>query len=95
MRNHYLIIFSIHILKLGILGCDYKACDVKKETMNAYCAEVRKLEDHLEGLEFHHVSHDNNVAPDVLSKLGSKRTGSDRRIHSRPAQAIDQSPQRP
>jgi ribonuclease HI len=23
-----------------------KACDVKKETMNAYCAEVRKLEDH-------------------------------------------------
>jgi ribonuclease HI len=49
-----------------------KACDVKKETMNAYCAEVRKLEDHFEGLEFHHVSHDNNVAADVLSKLGSK-----------------------
>jgi ribonuclease HI len=50
-----------------------KACDVKKETMNAYCAEVRKLEDHLEGLEFHHMSHDNNMAADVLSKLGSKR----------------------
>jgi ribonuclease HI len=49
-----------------------KACDVKKETMNAYCAEVRKLEDHFEGLEFHHVSRDNNVAADVLSKLGSK-----------------------
>jgi hypothetical protein len=41
--------------------------------MNAYCAEVRKLEDHFEGLEFHHVSRDNNVAVDVLSKLGSKR----------------------
>jgi hypothetical protein len=40
--------------------------------MNAYCAEVRKLEDHFEGLEFHHVSRDNNVAADVLSKLGSK-----------------------
>jgi hypothetical protein len=40
--------------------------------MNAYCAEVRKLEDHFEGLEFHHVSRDNNVATDVLSKLGSK-----------------------
>jgi hypothetical protein len=41
--------------------------------MNAYCAEVCKLEDHFEGLEFHHVSRDNNVAADVLSKLGSKR----------------------
>jgi hypothetical protein len=40
--------------------------------MNAYCTEVRKLEDHFEGLEFHHVSRDNNVATDVLSKLGSK-----------------------
>jgi hypothetical protein len=50
-----------------------KACNVKKETMNAYCAEVHKLEDHFEGLEFHHVSSDNNMAADVLSKLGSKR----------------------
>jgi hypothetical protein len=41
--------------------------------MNAYCAEVRKLEDHFEDLEFHHVSRDNNVVADVLSKLGSKR----------------------
>jgi hypothetical protein len=50
-----------------------KACDVKKETMNNHCAEVRKLEDHFEGLEFHHVSRDNNMAADVLSKPGSKR----------------------
>jgi hypothetical protein len=50
-----------------------KAYNVKKETMNAYCAEVHKLEDHFEGLEFHHVSSDNNMAADVLSKLGSKR----------------------
>jgi ribonuclease HI len=49
-----------------------KACNVKKETMNAYCAEVRKLEDHFDGLEFHHVTRDNNVAADVLSNLGSK-----------------------
>jgi hypothetical protein len=34
---------------------------------------VRKLEDHFEGLQFHHVTRDNNVAADVLSKLGSKR----------------------
>jgi ribonuclease HI len=51
-----------------------KACDIKTESMNAYCAEVHKLEAHFKGLEFHHVSHDNNVATDVLSKLGSKRT---------------------
>jgi ribonuclease HI len=50
-----------------------KACDIKKDSMNAYCAEVRKLEDHFEGLEFHHVFRNNNVAVDVLSKLGSKR----------------------
>jgi ribonuclease HI len=50
-----------------------KACDVKKETMNAYCTEVHKLKDHFEGLEFHNVSRDNNVAADVLSKLESKR----------------------
>jgi ribonuclease HI len=50
-----------------------KACGVRKEAMNAYYTEVRKLEDHFEGLEFHHVSRDNNVAADVLSKLGSKR----------------------
>jgi hypothetical protein len=40
--------------------------------MNTYCAEVRKLEAHFEGLEFHHVYRDNNVATVVLSKLGSK-----------------------
>jgi hypothetical protein len=34
---------------------------------------VRKLEAHFEDLEFHHVCRDNNVAADVLSKLGSKR----------------------
>jgi ribonuclease HI len=27
-----------------------KACDIKKDSMNAYCTEVRKLEDHFKGL---------------------------------------------
>jgi hypothetical protein len=49
-----------------------KACDIKKETMNANYSKVCKLEDHFEGLEFHHVSCDNNIAAYVLSKLGSK-----------------------
>jgi hypothetical protein len=39
--------------------------------MDAYCLEVRKLENKFFGLEFHHVVRDNNVAADVLSKLGS------------------------
>jgi hypothetical protein len=49
-----------------------KTCDIKKDTIDAYCVEVRKLETHFEGLKFHHICHDNNVAADVLSKLGSK-----------------------
>jgi hypothetical protein len=39
--------------------------------MDAYCLEVRKLENKFYGLEFHHVVRDNNVAADILSKLGS------------------------
>jgi hypothetical protein len=41
--------------------------------MDTYCLEVRKLENKLYGLEFHHIVRDNNVAADVLSKLGSTR----------------------
>jgi hypothetical protein len=41
--------------------------------MDAYCAEIRKLEGHFEGIEFQHVPWNNNVTTDVLSKLGSRR----------------------
>jgi hypothetical protein len=50
-----------------------KSCDSNKENMDAYCLEVRKLENKFYGLEFHHVVRDNNVAADELSKLGSTR----------------------
>jgi hypothetical protein len=50
-----------------------KSWDYNKENMDAYCLEVRKLEKKICGLEFHHVVYDNNVAADVLSKLGSTR----------------------
>jgi hypothetical protein len=50
-----------------------KSWDRNKENMDAYCLEVRKLENKFYGLEFHHIIHDNNVAADVLSKLGSTR----------------------
>jgi ribonuclease HI/probable phosphoglycerate mutase len=51
-----------------------KSWDRNKENMDAYYLEVRKLENKFYGLEFHHVVCDNNVAADVLSKLGSIRT---------------------
>jgi hypothetical protein len=50
-----------------------KEWDINKETMDAYIAEIRKLENKFPGLEIHHVVRDNNVAVDVLSKLGSDR----------------------
>jgi ribonuclease HI len=50
-----------------------KSCDRNKENMDAYCLEVRNLENKFYGLEFHHVVRDNNVAADILSKLGSTR----------------------
>jgi hypothetical protein len=50
-----------------------KEWDCVKDTMDAYCAEIRKLEGHFEGIEFQHVPRNNNIAADVLSKLGSRR----------------------
>jgi ribonuclease HI len=50
-----------------------KSWDRNKENMDAYFLEVRKLENKFYGLEFHHVVRDNNVAANVLSKLGSTR----------------------
>jgi ribonuclease HI len=50
-----------------------KSWDRNKENMDAYCLEVRKLENKFYGHEFHHIIRDNNVAADVLSKLGSTR----------------------
>jgi ribonuclease HI len=50
-----------------------KSLDRNKENMDAYCLEVRKLENKFYVHEFHHVVRDNNVAADVFSKLGSTR----------------------
>jgi hypothetical protein len=51
-----------------------KSWDRNKENMDAYCLEVRKLENKFYGLEFHHVIRDNNVAADVLTKRVSSST---------------------
>jgi ribonuclease HI len=50
-----------------------KEWDCVKDTMDSYCAEIRKLEGHFEGIEFQHVPRNNNVVADVLSKLVSRR----------------------
>jgi ribonuclease HI len=50
-----------------------KSWDRNKENMDAYCLEVCKLENKFYCLKFHHVVRNNNVAADVLSKLGSTR----------------------
>jgi ribonuclease HI len=50
-----------------------KEWDCVKDTMDAYCAEIRKLEGRFEGIEFQHVPRNNNITADVLSKLGSRR----------------------
>jgi ribonuclease HI len=71
---------SLAIKRLLVYG-DYvvvinqvnKSWDRNKENMDAYCLEVRKLENKFYGLEFHHVVRDNDVAADILSKLGSTR----------------------
>jgi ribonuclease HI len=51
-----------------------KSWDRNKKNMDAYCLEVRKLENKFYDLEFHHIIRDNDIAADVLSKLGSTRT---------------------
>jgi ribonuclease HI len=51
-----------------------KEWDCSNDSMGKYCSAVRKLEDKFEGLEFHHVERDRNMAVDALSKLGSSRT---------------------
>jgi ribonuclease HI len=50
-----------------------KEWDCVKDTINAYYAEIHKLEGHFAGIEFQHVPRNNNVAANVLSKLSSKR----------------------
>jgi ribonuclease HI len=50
-----------------------KELDIKKDTMDEYVTEIRKLENKFSSLEIHHVIRDYNVGADVLSKLGSDR----------------------
>jgi hypothetical protein len=57
---------------LAVINQVNDSWDRNRDNMDAYCLEVRKLENKFHSLEFHHVTRDNNVTADVvLSKLGS------------------------
>lgn len=50
-----------------------KASSCRIPKMEAYCQEVRKLEDKCDGLELHHVLRRDNEATDFLAKMASRR----------------------
>ena len=94
------IAVSLGIKKLMVYGDSLvvisqvnKDFDCSTDSMNKYCAAVRKLEDKFEGLEFHHVERDHNVAADALSKLGTSRAQVPPRVFvqeiQQPSVAID------
>jgi ribonuclease HI len=65
-----LMVFDDSTLVINQVNKDW---DYTSERMDAYYAQIRKLENKFYGLEFHHVVWANNEAADKLSKLGSTR----------------------
>jgi len=65
-----LLIYGDSVVVVNQVNKDW---DCTKDNMDAYCAEVRKLEKHFQGLEILHVLRNSNVATDILAKLGSDR----------------------
>jgi ribonuclease HI len=64
-----LMVFGDSALVIRQVNKDW---DYTNEKMDAYCAQIRKLENKFYGLEFHHVLWAGNQAADELSKLGSR-----------------------
>ena len=50
-----------------------KESSCKSPLMAAYCQEVRKLEDKLQGIELHHAPRKDNDTADFLAKLAARR----------------------
>ena len=70
LRIKRLFVYGDSVVVINQVNKDW---DCTKENMGAYCAEIRKLEKHFQGLEILHVLRDSNIAADVLTKLGSDR----------------------
>ncbi|XP_066316248.1 uncharacterized protein [Miscanthus floridulus] len=63
-------VYRDSVLVINQLNKDWSYSNDK---MDAYCAEIRKLEGKFYGIEYHHVVRDQNQITDYLSKLGSSR----------------------
>jgi ribonuclease HI len=70
LRIKRLLVYGDSAVVINQVNKDW---DCTKNNMDAYCAEVQKLEKNFEGLEILHVLRDSNIAADVLAKLGSNR----------------------
>jgi hypothetical protein len=66
----WLLIYGDSAVVINQVNKDW---DCTKDSMDTYCAEVRKLEKNFQGLEILHVLRDSNVATDILAKLGSDK----------------------
>ncbi|XP_066311164.1 uncharacterized protein [Miscanthus floridulus] len=65
-----LMVYGDSVLVINQLNKDWSCSNDK---MDAYCAEIRKLEGKFYGIEYHHVVRDQKQITDYLSKLGSSR----------------------
>ena len=65
-----LMVYGDSALVINQLNKDWSCSN---EKMDAYCAEIRKLEGKFYGIEYHHVVRDQNQPADQLSKIGSSR----------------------
>jgi ribonuclease HI len=65
-----LMVFGDSALVINQVNKDW---DCTNERMDAYHAQIRKLENKFYGLEFHHMIQADNEVADKLSKLGSTR----------------------
>jgi ribonuclease HI len=65
-----LLVYGDSVVVINQVNKDW---DCTKNNMDAYGAEVRKLDKNFQGLEILHVLRDSNIAADVLAKLGSDR----------------------
>jgi hypothetical protein len=48
-----------------------KESNCESSLMEAYCQEVRKLEDKFRGIELHHISQRDNNNVDALTKMAA------------------------
>jgi hypothetical protein len=65
-----LMVYGDYLVVISQVNKDW---DCSTDSMGNYCVAVRKIEHKFEGLEFHHIERDLNVAADTLSKLGSSQ----------------------